>query len=153
MTHRAHRPLVGRGVMASKELRSEEPVEHHAESPATAICMISVLLLIGNEVGCRHNGWSEKCMVIFLNVCREALPLWSFVLSIYYDIPGTTLHGTGWEAELGVRCDVVSRSELKDLAAVLFPSRTGTCLYFSSAARSCLSATSFVDNINQGLFG
>lgn len=92
MTHRAHRPLVGREMMASKELRSEEPVVHHPESPATAICMISVVLLIGNEAECRHNGCSEKCMAIFLNVCREVLPLWSFVLFIYYDIPVTILH-------------------------------------------------------------
>lgn len=77
MTHRAHRPLVGRGVMVSKELRSEEPVEHHSESPDTAIFMISVILLIQNEAEYRHNGWSEKCMAIFLNVCREELPLWS----------------------------------------------------------------------------
>lgn len=54
-----------------------------------------------------------------------------------------------WSA--GVDCRVWVKTRDSDL--VPFPSRRGTCLYFSSAARSCLTTNSFVDNINQGLFG
>lgn len=57
--------------------------------------------------------------------------------------------GVTWSAGVNYRVWLKTR----DSDLVLFPSRTGTCLYFPSAARSCLTATSLVDNINQGLFG